>query len=176
MHVFADSKGRRWIVQLDMVIAEQIKDLHGVNVYKLAEDKFAPLFDLLSDERTFELLKIVHTASTPETGAAVAYADFVRAMSPDTINEAALCWARACSGFFREASQRKALEKIIRTMEAYLAKARPAADAELETIDPETLAEEQFQRLKTALAESRAKTSSAGPGSAPASSASTPAA
>lgn len=46
MPSFIDRKGNEWVVQLDAVVIQEIKDDHGINLVDLAKD---PLFQLRND-------------------------------------------------------------------------------------------------------------------------------
>lgn len=161
MHAFRDTGQRSWLIEINVGAAKRARDLAGVSLYKLAEDRFQPLADLLADPVRF--VDCLWCCVRPEDGQPATDEDFGRALGGDALEAAAEAFVGELIDFF-PAAQRKALAKIHQTLKLGKAKLETRTAARIEAFDPEKESDRIVQRL---LDESTETPSNEPPGSAP---------
>ena len=159
MKTFTDNAGRVWTVQVNVDAIKRVRDLVQVNLLEVVEGKL--LERLISDPVL--LCDVIHSLCKPEADAKnVSDVDFGKAMGGDAIDGGTTALLEELVDFFPQA-KRRVLAKAL----AKLRKLETAALAAVETrLDSPELERQMAQRL------AQLESSS---GSAPESSASTPA-
>jgi len=160
MKTFCDNAGRTWTVQVNVDAIKRVRDLAQVNLLEVVEGTL--LARLISDPVL--LCDVICSLCKPEADAKnVSDVDFGKAMGGDAIDGATTALLEELVDFFPQA-KRRVLAKAL----AKLRKLETAALAAVETrLDSPELEKQMAQRL------AQLENSS---GSAPESSASTPAA
>jgi hypothetical protein len=160
MKTFCDNAGRTWTVQVNVDAIKRVRDLAQVNLLEVVEGKL--LERLISDPVL--LCDVIYSLCKPETDAkSVSDVDFGKAMGGDAIDGGTTALLEELVDFFPQA-KRRVLAKAL----AKLRKLETAALAAVETrLDSPELERQMAARL------AQLESSS---GSAPESSASTPAA
>jgi hypothetical protein len=140
-HQFTDTDGRVWQVELDPLLADEVREATGFDLYALAERKFAPLFELLEDSQTPKLLRVLFAFSAPaDAKGKGTLAEFSRAMrDPDKLNEAGLVFGRAVGLFSRKPTHRQIVLSGLETIRLTQEKITKEAKADLAMMDPERL-------------------------------------
>ena len=160
MKTFTDNAGRVWTVQVNVDAIKRVRDLAQVNLLEVVEGKL--LERLISDP--ILLCDVIYCLCKPEADAkSISDVEFGRAMAGDAIDGATTALLEELVDFFPQA-KRRVLAKAL----AKLQKLQTAALAAVETrLDSPELEKQMAARL------AQLESSS---GSAPESSASTPAA
>ncbi len=159
MKTFCDNAGHTWTVQVNVDAIKRVRDLAQVNLLEVVEGKL--LERLISDPVL--LCDVIYSLCKPEADAKnVSDVDFGKAIGGDAIDSATTALLEELVDFFPQA-KRRVLAKAL----AKLRKLETAALAAVETrLDSPELERQMAQRL------AQLENSS---GSAPESSASTPA-
>jgi hypothetical protein len=184
---FTDADGRTWTVVLNVALTKKVRQATGVDPYRLADDALKPLGALLADP--ILLVDVLYLLCGAE-GAGVPEESFGGAISGDVIQAAANAFVEALVDFFPDPAKRAALRNVLdkgRKLERLL---RDRGVKDLADLDPEKLAAKLLRKvdatrraaelkeeaeLKALLGPDTSKAPPSGsPGSAPASSASTP--
>lgn len=155
---FTDRFDKRWQLTIDVAACKRVKNALAINLYKLVEDGFRPLRDLLSDP--IQLVDVIFVLSVPLDQQAASDEDFGRAMAGDALERAAEAFTQELVDFFPSRRQREALTKVLATHRQIKDRLMEKATADLAQIDPEKEADR-------ALAEYAAKTSNGASGSGP---------
>lgn len=159
MHTFIDNAGRTWTVAVNVDAIKRTRDLAGVNLLEVIEGK---LLERLTTDPIL-LCDVIYCLCKPEADAKnVSDADFGRAMGGDAIDGAAAALLEELVGFFPQ-GRRKVLAKALDKLKKLEAAALNAVEARLDS-----------QELERQMAEQLASLGNSS-GSAPASSALTPA-
>jgi hypothetical protein len=158
MHGFQDTTGRTWAVVINVAAVKRVRGLLNLDLYSLVDDGFKPLAALVADP--VRLADVLYCLCRDEAEARhVSDEDFGRALAGDALLHAADALVEELVDFFPDARTRDGLTKVLaagrKVRDAILAHATAAAEA----IDP--------------AAEARRWIASSG--TAPGSSASTPA-
>jgi len=136
---FKDNQGREWRVEINVAAAKKCRQLAGVDLLKLPEDKFRPLAELLGDVVTF--VDVLYCCSAPADGRPATDEEFGRALGGDSIYEAAKAFKAELTGFFPSPAQRKAIAAVFDVMDRTDKKLESRTLKELETLDREGEAE-----------------------------------
>jgi hypothetical protein len=158
MRTFNDNAGRTWTIAINVAAIKRVRGLLNVDLYKLIDDGFKPLGELVSDP--VRLADVLYCLCKDEADARhVSDEDFGRALYGDAITLAADAFVEELIDFFPDARTRASLTKV-------LAAGRKVRDRLLDH------AEKVLGQLDT---EAEAQKLIASFGSSPESSASTPA-
>ena len=158
MHAWTDTENRRWLLAINVFQLRRVKALTGVELPALLEDGGKPLGALLQNIE--QLANVLWVLSEEEAKAAgIDEEHFARALAGDALNQAGDAFVEELLDFFPVARARAALKKTLAKGREVGERVLELAEAKLEDLDIEALAQS-------------ALTSS---GSAPAASASTPA-
>ncbi len=159
MKTFIDNAGRTWTIQVNVEVIRRVRDLVKVNLLEVVEGKL--LEQLISDP--ILLCDVIYVVCKSEADAQkVSDVDFGRAMAGDAIDNATTALLEELVDFF-PAGRRRVLSKALAKLRKFETAALTAVETRLES--PEL--ENQLQAQLSALSSSS--------GSAPESSASTPA-
>ena len=160
MKTFNDNAGRSWTVQVNVDAIKRVRDLAQVNLLEVVEGKL--LERLISDPVL--LCDVIYCLCKPEADAtSISDVEFGRAMAGDAIDGATTALLEELVDFFPQAKRRvlaKALAKLQKLQTAALA----AVETRLDSPELDRQLAQQLAQLENSS------------GSAPESSASTPAA
>ena len=168
MKTFCDNAGHTWTVQVNVDAIKRVRDLAQVNLLEVVEGKL--LERLISDP--ILLCDVIYCLCKPEADSRnISDVDFGKAMGGDAIDGATTALLEELVDFFPQA-KRRVLAKAL----AKLRKLETVALAAVETrLDSPELEKQMAQRLAQLTQEAQPLPESSS-GSAPESSASTPAA
>lgn len=112
MAKFTDRFAREWLVEIDVESIHQVKlENGGLNIYKLIDDHCQPLGDLVADPPALVgVLNTLCDAQLKERN--LSDADFRRAFSGDSLEQAADAFVEALADFFPNQRVRAALKKL----------------------------------------------------------------
>ena len=157
-NAFKDTEGRTWQVAITVADVKRVRSLLDIDLYKLLDDGFKGLGELVADP--VALVDLVYVLCRPEADRrGVSDEDFGRAMAGDCIEDAVDAFLGALTDFFPNPRVRQSLTSL-------LAKGRRVRDLVMDR------ATEQIGAIDV---DSEAARWIASSGSSPASSASTPA-
>lgn len=158
MHTFIDNQGRTWAINIHVAAAKEVRARVGVDLYKLVDDGFAGLGELLGDP--VQLVDVIYVLCRGQAETqGITDEDFGRAMAGDAIERATDAFLAEFTDFFPNPRVRASLAKLIAKGNQMRDRLLDHAATELDRID----------------VESEARKLIASSGTSPASSASTPA-
>lgn len=112
MQSFQDTRGRAWVVDIDVYGVGRVRKLVGVDLYGLVDDGLKPLGELLGDPcKLVDVLFVLcrdKQGKPPESDE-----DFGRAMAGDVLLKAADSFVEALVDFF-PTTARESLRKMLR--------------------------------------------------------------
>jgi hypothetical protein len=112
MHSFVDNAGRTWTVAINVAAVKRVRGLLNVDLYKLVDDGFRPLGELVSDP--VRLADVLYCLCKDEADARhVSDEDFGRALYGDAITLAADAFVEELIDFFPDARTRASLTKVL---------------------------------------------------------------
>jgi hypothetical protein len=112
MHTFNDNAGRTWVIAINVAAIKRVQGLLKVNLYKLLDDNFKGLGELLGD--IIQLVDVLYCLCKEEAEARkVSDEDFGRALAGDAITLATDAFLEELIDFFPEARARSSLRKIV---------------------------------------------------------------
>ncbi|SRR5579875_2123134 len=112
MHTFTDNAGRVWTIAVNVATIKRVQGLLKVNLYKLLDDNFKGLGELLGD--IIQLVDVLYCLCKEEAEARkVSDEDFGRAMFGDVIHQATEAFLEELIDFFPDPKVRRSLRKII---------------------------------------------------------------
>lgn len=164
MRRFTDRQARSWAIDINVSQIKRVRDLLGVDLYRLIDDGLRPLSELLADPvRLVDVVFALVIDQAKQQG--VSDDDFGRAMAGDSIQDAAEAFTEELFDFFPETRDRLTLRRVLTKQREIAQVIAQQNDAAIDTLIPE----EEARRILRVRAQ---KPSS---GDAPASSESTPA-
>lgn len=153
MRSFTDSAGRAWDVVINVAAVKRVRGLLGVDLNGLITDGARPLAALLDDP--CKLVDVLYVLCREQAEAAgVTDEQFGAAMGGDSLAHAADAFLEELIDFFRDPRARASLRRLIAAGKQAASLAMDEAERVIQSLDPASLA----------------KTSTALPGSLPASS------
>jgi hypothetical protein len=112
MHTFTDNAGRVWTIAVNVAMIKRVQGLLKINLYKLLDDNFKGLGELLGDP--IQLVDVLYCLCKEEADAKnVSDEDFGRAMFGDVIHQATDAFLEELIDFFPDPKVRASLRKII---------------------------------------------------------------
>jgi hypothetical protein len=136
MHSFQDNAGRTWTVAINVAAVKRVRGLLNVDLYKLVDDGFRPLGELVSDP--VRLADVLYCLCKDEADARhVSDEDFGRALYGDAITMAADAFVEELIDFFPDARTRASLTKVLAAGRKVRDKLLDHAGTVLDQIDPE---------------------------------------
>lgn len=146
MHSFRDSEGRPWDVVINVATMKRVRTLVGVDLYKLPEDGFKPLGELLGDPCKFvdTLYAIVKPAADAKS---ITDESFGAALGGDYIEKASEAFVEELIDFFPDARRRSALRKVIEKGKAIGVKLMERGEKVIDLLNPDQEAEVIHNRL-----------------------------
>jgi hypothetical protein len=160
MKTFSDNAARTWTVQVNVDAIKRVRDLAQVNLLEVVDGKL--LERLISDP--ILLCDVIYALCKPEADTkSVTDVDFGRSMAGDAIDAATTALLEELVGFFPQ-GRRAVLAKALSKLRALEAAALKAVDVRLDSPELEKRLQAELNKLGT------------WSGTAPESSASTPAA
>lgn len=167
MRVFKDKKGVEWELEITVGTKIDVEARLGFNLYALAEDGAKGLGELLGDcERLVQLLYVLCRGQCEERG--VSPEHFARLFTGEVLEAAADAFVEEYIGFFPNRQVREGLQRVVQQAEKMVSRHLEGKLAEADRRLAQLDLEAEIASL------SRTLTGSSG--SAPAGSASTPAA
>ena len=156
MKTFVDNAGRTWTVQVNVDAVRRVRDLAGVNLLEVIEGKL--IERLVADP--ILLCDVIFALCKPEAQTKnISDVDFGRSMAGDAIDLATTALLEELVDFFPQ-PRRRVLAKALATLKSLQTQAMAAVETRLDSPEMQQALEAQLKSLS---------------GSAPASSASTPA-
>jgi hypothetical protein len=140
MHTFTDNAGRTWTVAINVAAAKRVRGLVNIDLYKLVDDGFKPLGELLADP--VRLVDVLYCLCKDEADARnVSDEDFGRALYGDAITMAAEAFVEELIDFFPDARAREGMRKLSAAGKKVKARLLDHAEKVLDQLDPEAEAQ-----------------------------------
>jgi hypothetical protein len=134
MHTFTDNAGRVWTIAVNVATIKRVQGLLKVNLYKLLDDNFKGLGELLGD--IIQLVDVLYCLCKEEAEARkVSDEDFGRAMFGDVIHQATEVFLEELIDFFPNPKVRRSLRKIIAESRKVRGRMLDRAEQVLESFD-----------------------------------------
>jgi len=134
MHTFTDNAGRVWTIAVNVATIKRVQGLLKVNLYKLLDDNFKGLGELLGD--IIQLVDVLYCLCKEEAEARkVSDEDFGRAMFGDAIHQATEAFLEELIDFFPDPKVRRSLRKIIAESRKVRGRMLDRAEQVLESFD-----------------------------------------
>jgi hypothetical protein len=134
MHTFTDNAGRVWTIAVNVATIKRVQGLLKVNLYKLLDDNFKGLGELLGD--IIQLVDVLYCLCKEEAEARkVSDEDFGRALAGDAITLATDAFLEELIDFFPEARARSSLRKIVAESKKVRDRLMGRAEKVLESFD-----------------------------------------
>lgn len=112
MHTFSDNAGRTWTIVIHVAAIKRVRGLLNVDLYKLVDDGFKSLGELLGDP--VRLVDVLYVLCQDEAHARhVSDEEFGRAMYGDAIHQATEAFLEELIDFFPDPKGRNSLRKIV---------------------------------------------------------------
>jgi hypothetical protein len=141
MHSFKDTKDRTWLLEINVAAAKKVRALTGVDLYRLVENDFAKLQELLRDPIT--LIDVIYVLCQ-EQAEKLGMNDeaFGGSFAGETVSAAADAFVEAFISF----SQDRRAAAVLRSMKtkgtAAVEILATKAEQRLEFVTPEMLADD----------------------------------
>lgn len=162
MATFRDTSGRAWVVGVTVGAIKRVRAELQVDLYKLADDGFKGLAELLGDP--CRLVDVVYVLCKDQADAhKVSDEAFGGALGGDALGALADAFVEALIDFFPDARRREALRKVVAKGKTVEDLATQRMALEVERADPQQIFDRFFP----------ARPSSDGSGSSPGSAGST---
>ena len=140
MHSFRDNAGRTWTVAVNVAAVKRVRGLVNIDLYKLVDDGFEPLAELVSDP--VQLADVLYCLCKDEADAnKVSDEDFGRGLAGDAITLAADAFVEELIDFFPDARAREGLRKVLAAGRKVRDRLLDHAETLVGTLDPEAEAE-----------------------------------
>jgi len=112
VRAFKDTAGRTWIISIHVSAIKRVRGLLGIDLYKLIDDKFKALGELLADP--VQLIDVIYCLCKEEADKlGISDEEFGRAMGGDVIEHAANAFLEELTDFFPDARVRAALRTMV---------------------------------------------------------------
>jgi hypothetical protein len=112
MHTFTDNAGRVWTIAISVAAIKRVRGLLNVDLYKLVDDGFKSLGELLGDP--VRLVDVLYVLCQDEANARnVSDEDFGRALGGDALHQAMDAFVEELIDFFPDPKVRQSLRTII---------------------------------------------------------------
>ena len=136
MHTFTDNAGRTWTITINVAAIKRVRGLLGIDLYKLVDDGFKPLADLIGDP--VQLADVLFVLCKDEADARqVTDEDFGRALYGDAITLAAEAFVEELVDFFPDARVRASLRKLVTAGKRVRDRLVDHAETLVDQIDPD---------------------------------------
>jgi hypothetical protein len=118
MKAFRDTEGREWLIAIHVAQHKRVRDLTGVDLYGLVDNKFEGLSALLGDPAQFvDVLYVLCRDQAEKRG--LSDWDFGSAMAGDAILSARDAFLAELGDFFPDPRVRAGFAKLIETSRKY---------------------------------------------------------
>jgi hypothetical protein len=135
MQSFKDNADRTWTVAINVTAIKRVRGLLGIDLYKLVDDGFKPLADLMADP--VQLVDVLYCLCKEEADARqISDEDFGRALGGDVISVAADAFVEELIAFFPNARARQGLKKVVAAGRQVQDKLLDHAETLVAQIDP----------------------------------------
>jgi hypothetical protein len=140
MRTFNDNAGRTWTIAINVAAIKRVRGLLNIDLYKLVDDGFRPLGELVSDP--VRLADVLYCLCKDEADARhVSDEDFGRALYGDAITLAADAFVEELIDFFPDARTRASLTKVLAAGRKLRDRLLDHAETVLDRLDPEAEAQ-----------------------------------
>jgi hypothetical protein len=140
MKPFKDTEGREWLVSINVNAIKRVRGLLNIDLYKLLDDGYKGLSDLLSSPiELVDVLYVLCQEKAEERG--ITDEQFGRAMAGDALQHAADAFLEELTDFFPDPRVRAGLKKVIEAGKRVRDKLMDHAEALLDDVNPEAEAE-----------------------------------
>ena len=151
---FADSKGRHWILDLNVTLIDQVKAQTEQNLYELVDRTYVEKLEKEPRLLVQILWCLIEDQVPTQEPVCESPEDFGRALGGDSLEDATIALLRAFADFCPRARRRALLKAIEKTGEAQA----KAADGLIEVMDGEEIDAIVAKDLERARAELREMT------------------
>jgi hypothetical protein len=140
MRTFNDNAGRTWTIAINVAAIKRVRGLLNVDLYKLVDDGFKPLGELVADP--VRLADVLYCLCKDEADARhVSDEDFGRALYGDAITLAADAFVEELIDFFPDARTRASLTKVLAAGRKVRDRLLAHAETVIGQLDPEAEAQ-----------------------------------
>jgi hypothetical protein len=152
---FTDAKKRQWFVKITVAGIRRVKEALNVNLFKLSENKFAGLAELLDDE--LQLVNVIYVLCRDQLAAQnITDEQFGESLDGEAFGRAADAFLQAYINFSPDPRIRAALGSLKTKGLAALNLILTDAEKEIEKATPESMATQLRERFTTSPASSAA--------------------
>ena len=149
MQRFVDNAGRTWVIQINVAAVKRVRGLLDVDLYKLVDDRFAGLKDLLSDP--VALVDVIYVLCKSQADdAGISDEQFGEGFSGDTLNTASQAFLAELIDFFPDPRVRAGIRKVIDLSQEMSGHLMETTEAKLSQVDPAALARKLIASFGTA--------------------------
>ena len=149
MHTFADNAGRVWTIAINVSAIKRVRALVNVDLYKLIDDNFKGLGDLLGD--IVKVVDVLYCLCKEEADAKnVSDEDFGRAMFGDALHRAIDAFLEELVDFFPDPRARSNLRKLLAEGKKVRDRMMDRAEQVLASFDADREANKLFASFGTA--------------------------
>ncbi len=146
MRSFTDNLSRVWHFGINAYVVKVIKDLVKVDIYRLIDDNFRPLSELLMDTVRFvDLLWVLCREQAQARD--VSERSFAEGLGGDALQDAAEAFTQELIDFFPDRSGRAAVRKLHQTQKELARLMAEQAAEQLSLLDPEVEAKKIFRQM-----------------------------
>ncbi len=139
MKPFQDHANRTWTITINVDAIKRVRSLLDIDLLKVLDDGCQLLADLHDDPVL--LVDVLYCLCKPQADSQnVTDEDFGRAMFGDAIFHGHAALLEELSDFFPSPRQREALRKVIQKTQQVADKMMDRAQAQIESVDPDTVA------------------------------------
>ena len=135
MQRFVDNAGRTWVIQINVAAVKRVRGLLDVDLYKLVDNGFAGLAELLADPITLvDVIYVLCKDQADKEG--VSDESFGASMAGDSIMLATEAFLDELTDFFPDPRIREGLKKVIAASRKMRDHIMERAFAKIKEIDP----------------------------------------
>lgn len=146
MRRFTDTAGRAWELAVTVGAIKRVRDLIGVDLYKLIDDGFKGLADLLADPCKFvDVLWAMVEGQAKAAG--VTDEQFGQSLAGDVLSQASDAFVEALVDFFPDARSRANLRAVLEKGKAVRDRLMGLAETQVAAIDPDEVAASLVRKL-----------------------------
>jgi len=138
---FTDRHNRKWLIEINVALAKKVRALTGVDLYRLVENEFAKLQELLRDPIT--LVDVIYVLCKEQADAAkLTDEQFGAGLAGQTVVAAADAFFEAFVSFSQDQRTAAVLRSMKAKGEAAVSILLTEAEQKLEQTTPESMVQE----------------------------------
>mgnify|MGYP007071574195 CR=1 FL=1 len=139
MRRFTDTAGRTWELSVTVGTIKRVRDLVGVDLYRLVDDSFRGLSELMADP--VRLVDVLYCLCQGQAEAAkVTDEQFGQGLAGDVLAQASESFVEALIDFFPDARSRQNLRAVLEKGKAVRDRLMDLAETRLAGFDPQQAA------------------------------------